>query len=648
MTRLFANFRAGTRSLKSTLALYFIPISILPTLFISLYATEVFQDSLTESIVRRASSEKDAIVAEIDAIESEMLTQARGHARNQRLVSAVRTKNRSEVMESIVNFRSDLHVNVFSNDGNFIAGRKNSVVPYLSKDGLKKVRSRGETIERYFSPDGKGFLTVVRVLLTVKNASVGVLEEELTYGAKELAELKSRRQVDVVVLTRDFTAVAASFALSAEVLKKFSSAGFQPGSINPAVPPKEPNFVKLGDNRFSVFLYEFPSQFGKNRHWGYLALFFSMNGVEATVNKLKLALIYLTILLVLVATLAIFIFSNRLVRPIEVLVSAMKRVKTGRVEQIPALDSNYEIEYLVRSFNDMTRNVSAAKRALEIKLEELKEANQEIKETQSHLVQSAKMISLGQLVAGVAHELNNPIAFIYSNMHHLSDYVIKIREMVQAYRDAERNLSAEERAKVRELEEKLEIDFILKDIEDLTRSCVDGARRTKDIVLGLRTFSRIDESSFRMADLTEGLKSTVRLLAPEFKDRITVHQNYGELPSVECNLSQMNQIFMNLLSNGSQAISGKGDIWIRTRVDNGTAVIEIEDNGPGIPKALQEKIFDPFFTTKKVGEGTGLGLSIAYGLMQKHNGTITVASEVGRGTTFTLRLPLRQDFALVG
>jgi two-component system, NtrC family, sensor kinase len=632
------SLRSGQRSLKTTLALYFLPISILPTVLISFYAIEIFEDSLKESIVRRAGPERDAIVAEIDATETDLLQQARAHAKSPRLFAAVRAKSSSEIQEAISSIRSGIEIKVFSVDGNYLGGRKGNSLAYISKESLKRVRSVGETVDRYFSPDNKGFLTVVRVTLTSRNSPVGILEEELNYGSRQLADLKTRRGVDAVILNRDFTSVGASFALSADVLRKFSAFAFQPTYLN----AKDPIFVQFGDTRYTAFLYDLPAQFNRNRHWGYLALFFSMNGVDATVGKLKMALVYLSILLVLVAVLAIFIFSNRLVRPIEVLVSAMKRVKTGRVEQIPALDSTYEIEYLVRSFNDMSRNVSAAKRALEIKLEELRYANQEIKETQSHLVQSAKMISLGQLVAGVAHELNNPIAFIYSNMHHLSEYVRNIREVVEAYRKLKPNLSAIDSAKVTELETRLELDFILKDIEDLTRSCVDGAQRIKDIVLGLRTFSRIEESTFRLADLHEGLRSTVKLLATEFKDRVQIHEELGHLPLVECNLSQMNQVFMNLLSNGGQAIHGKGNMWIRTRLENNTAVIEIQDDGIGIARELQEKIFDPFFTTKKVGEGTGLGLSIAYGLIQKHHGTITVNSELGKGTLFTIRIPLRQ------
>jgi two-component system NtrC family sensor kinase len=338
----------------------------------------------------------------------------------------------------------------------------------------------------------------------------------------------------------------------------------------------------------------------------------------------------------------IVVFSNRVVKPIEILVTAMKRVKTGNMEEIPASDSSYEIDYLISAFNDMIRNVSVTRRALESKLEELRKANTEIRNTQTTLVQSAKMISLGQIVAGVAHELNNPVAFIYSNMHHLSTYIEKVKRIITEYRGVRDGLSQGEKEGIEALEKELDIDFILTDMSELTNSCLDGANRTKDIVTGLRTFSRMDESVFKYTDLHEGIKSTVRLLNTEFKNRIIVHQEFGEIPEVECSPTQINQVFMNLLANAAQAIVGRGNIWIRTRVVRDSVEVQIEDSGAGMSSETVSQIFDPFFTTKKVGEGTGLGLSIAYGLIQKHNGKIDVKSQLGKGTVFTVVIPISQ------
>jgi two-component system NtrC family sensor kinase len=642
MRNIVAYLRSGTRSLKTTLALYFIPISIIPTLSVSFYAVRVFEASTAETLVQRARSERDAIVGEIDSLESELQSQARAHAKMRRLLDAVARKDEPGIREALGPIPATVTVRVYSADGKFLLSRSGGVsvspIDYLSRDGLRDVRNKGETLDRYFTEDNTGFVTILRQLLRDDKRVYGVLEEEYHFGPRDFADIRNRRQVDVILLNPQLSPNGGSFALGVDKMGAFSQKAFQQALKG----MRGPSYVEIAGTRYASFLYDLPARFGKQKQWGYLAILLSMNSSDATVTRLKLAIVYLTVLMTLMAMLAIFVFSNRLVKPIVVLVSAMKRVKTGRVEQIPNIDSAYEVEYLVRSFNEMTRNVTATKRALELKLEELRKANSELKQTQATLVQSAKMISLGQIVAGVAHELNNPIAFIYSNMHHLTEYLTKINQMVTEYRASRESLPEDQKRHLEQFDKDLEIDFILKDMVDLTQSCVEGAERTKEIVLGLRTFSRMDESNFRPNDLHEGLRSTVKLLTAELKGRIEVHEEFGDLPLVEGNLSQLNQVFMNLLSNAAQAIEGKGNIWIRTRVDGSHVVIEVEDTGSGMSPETVDKIFDPFFTTKRVGQGTGLGLSIAYGLIQKHHGTITVTSSAGQGTCFTLRLPITQ------
>jgi len=642
LTRSFTSLRSGTRSLKTALAIYFLPISVLPTLLLSFYATRVFEDSTRDTLVRRAASERDAIVRELEQGESELLGEARARAASPKLIAAIREATPAAVREALAAPRPATVLRVFSPDGKPLGDRAASDaaarVSYLSKEGLRRVKTRGETLDRYFDRDTRGVISVARVLVRDKNRLYGVVEEERQIGRGALTDLKERRQADVVLLSRDLAFAVASFALSDEILKSVSAHAFRQAGGGAS----DPITVRLGETRYSAFVFDLTGPGGRGKRWGFMVLFLSLTGSDASVAKLRVAMVWLTILLVLVVALLILIFSNRLVRPIEALVLAMKRVKTGRVAQIPAIDSTYEIEYLVHSFNEMARNVSAAKRALEIKLEELHRANAEIRNTQTALVQSAKMISLGQLVAGVAHELNNPIGFIYSNMHHLNDYVAKIRELVTTYRKLQGKLPQEDRVALENLERAIELDYVLGDMEDLTKSCVEGANRTREIVLGLRTFSRMDESVFRPADLHEGIRSTLRLLSTEYRDRVQIHEELGEIPKVECSLSQLNQVFMNLLSNAVQAIRGRGDVWIRTRHEAGRVFVEIEDSGEGISPEAIEKIFDPFFTTKKPGQGTGLGLSIAYGLVQKHHGTIRVKSEIGRGTRFTIELPVAQ------
>jgi two-component system NtrC family sensor kinase len=186
-----------------------------------------------------------------------------------------------------------------------------------------------------------------------------------------------------------------------------------------------------------------------------------------------------------------------------------------------------------------------------------------------------------------------------------------------------------------------------KDLPRLIQSCEDGARRTKDIVVGLRNFSRLDEGKFKKMNINESLDQTIRLLSGEFKGQVELHTEFTEVPEVECQAGHINQVFVNIISNAVQSIQGKGDVFIRTRVGpqgatGPTVEISIRDTGHGIDRDTLERIFDPFFTTKAVGEGTGLGLSISYGIVKKHGGEIRVSSEVGKGTEFTIVLPVNR------
>jgi two-component system NtrC family sensor kinase len=649
MRKLFSYFQAGTRSLKTQLALYFIPVTVLPVLGISYYATHIFEKSNQERLLRQANTEKELIVSELESVEKGVSSQIRRFSSLETLVNAASSKNSKRINSVLSGLKSTGKLRAYTSDGDFLA--ENSVefgsrprINYISREGLKRVKTQGIVVDRYFSDDGAGLIILARALLKDGERLYGILEQEYLFGAPQFSEIKSRRQLELVLVNREFSIVASSLAIGKESLQGFSRNVLKPSFLT----TNHFHPIWLGDVRYATYLYDLPDIYGKNKAWAYLGVLLPLTQIDETSNQLRANIIYITAFLALGFGYLIFVFSNRIVKPIEVLVTAMKRVKTGNLEEIPGNDSSYEIEYLISAFNEMIRNVSAAKRALELKLDELGKANDEIRNTQSALVQSAKMISLGQIVAGVAHELNNPVAFIYSNMHHLSGYIEKIKKVIAEYQALKSILPEEKRSEIEKVEKQLDIGFIVNDMSDLTQSCLDGANRTKEIVLGLRTFSRMDESSYRPSDLHEGLRSTLRLLSAELKNRITVHQELGEIPKVECALSQINQVFMNLISNSIQAIDGKGEIWLRTLQKGSEVVIEIEDTGSGMTPEVVNQVFVPFFTTKKVGEGTGLGLSIAYGLIQKHHGRIEVESELGRGTLFRIILPISQSVAQVG
>jgi len=645
----FPTLRPGARSLKTQLAIYFIPVALLPAVVISFYAMNALEQNNRETLSRRANSERDAIIQEIDKKDKELLDLNRLYGRSESLIRAFSDNDLASANRLLNSFRAGARIRLFHQDGKFWTKRTREIqdlqIPYISKEGLRRVRALNETVDRYVYSEDQSLVTVVRSLVKDRDRVYGILETESVFGPKDFNDYKNRRESDILFLSRDFVSVVGSFALSKEDLADISKKIFRVPDEGGWGGSKAPTFLKIGENRYAVFLYDMPGTLGKNKRWGYVSVLLSMSGLDFITQRLKANLIYVTLFIILAFAIWIFVFSNRIVEPVEKLVLAMKRIKSGRVEEIPTLESPYEIQYLIQAFNDMGRNVVSAKRALEQKVDELKKANQEIKNTQSQLVHSAKMISLGQIVAGVAHELNNPIGSIHSNMQSLDSYIVKIRTLVEEYHKIRDGLSEPERKQWEKIEAELDIQFILKDIGDLTKSCIDGARRTRDIVSGLKTFSRMDTGGFRKENLHDGLLSTLKLLEPEFKNRIKVNKELGSLPELECNLQQLNQVFVNLLTNAAHAIKGKGEICVRTRQDGENVVIEIQDSGEGISKENLSKIFDPFFTTKKVGEGTGLGLSIAYGLIQKHHGNISVNSELGKGTTFSITLPISQRVA---
>lgn len=295
------------------------------------------------------------------------------------------------------------------------------------------------------------------------------------------------------------------------------------------------------------------------------------------------------------------------------------------------------------------RDISERKNAeilLEVRYQELQQANQKIKEAQAQLLQAEKMASIGQLAAGIAHEINNPIAYVNSNMGALSDYIGDIFQLLDAYEAMTPGVAGENAAtqRVADLKHRLDIGFVKSDIIDLIEETRGGLGRVKDIVQNLKDFSRTGDTSWEVADVHKGMESTLNIVHNELKYKVDVIRDYGEIPEIECIPSQLNQVFMNLLVNAGHAIEDSGQIFIRSgRQDDDFIWIEIADTGSGIPRAIQNRIFEPFFTTKEVGKGTGLGLSIVYGIIEQHKGQITLASKQGQGTTFRLVLPVGQQ-----
>jgi two-component system NtrC family sensor kinase len=275
---------------------------------------------------------------------------------------------------------------------------------------------------------------------------------------------------------------------------------------------------------------------------------------------------------------------------------------------------------------------------------ELTELNVQLSKAQEQLLQSEKLASIGQLAAGVAHEINNPVGYIFSNFGTLENYLDLLFQMLSAYEEAEQHIAPAAMAdQLKQTREKIELDFLKEDIPVLMQQSKEGIARVRKIVQDLKDFSRIDNNQeWQWADLHQGIDSTLNIVNNEVKYKADVIRDYGSIPEIECLPSQINQVIMNLVVNASHAIGNeRGTIAIRTWAADESVNLEVSDTGSGIPKELVSRIFDPFFTTKPIGKGTGLGLSLSYGIVKKHNGQIRVSSEPGKGSTFTITLPIR-------
>jgi two-component system NtrC family sensor kinase len=287
----------------------------------------------------------------------------------------------------------------------------------------------------------------------------------------------------------------------------------------------------------------------------------------------------------------------------------------------------------------LLRGARRYKEALEQRNLELARRKAELERLQAQIIHSEKMASLGQLAAGIAHELNNPAAFINGNIEFLQECVLSLNRVWSL--DDSGLTGAELSTRVSALKQEMDYENILGDLHSIIADCREGAERIRDVVQNLRVFSRLDEAEFKRTDIHEGIESTIRLLSRYYSTgHITLLRDYGSLPPLNCYGGQLNQVWMNLLVNAAQALGDSGEVRIVTRFDGRAAHVTISDTGCGIAAEHLGKIFDPFYTTKPVGEGTGLGLSITYGIIERHGGSISVESVKGAGTTFKIIIPV--------
>lgn len=393
------------------------------------------------------------------------------------------------------------------------------------------------------------------------------------------------------------------------------------------------------------------SEFTSEMMNGAIELAVTTENIEMGKKKIRTTSMIVSGVVFVIGILIGFWLSRSISIPVLALRDAADKVGEGDLTQRVTNRSGDEIGDLGRAFNRMVADLEKAREELNkanINLartnEELHKTVADLKATQEQLIQAEKMASLGQLTAGIAHEINNPINFVTANIQPLKEDMSDLIKFIEKYDDiiSKKGLK-DEFSEIERIKQDEHIDLTKKEISNLLKGIEDGAKRTSEIVKGLRNFSRLDQNVFKKANINDSIDSTLTLLNNSIKNRIEIVKQYGDLPEVDCFPGQINQVFMNILSNAIQAIPAAGKIFIKTWQDPHNVKISIRDTGAGMTDEVRKKIFDPFFTTKEVGKGTGLGLSISFGIIQKHNGEIEVYSNPGEGTEFAIRIPITQQ-----
>jgi signal transduction histidine kinase len=413
--------------------------------------------------------------------------------------------------------------------------------------------------------------------------------------------------------------------------------------------------------------------------YGYIDMGFSIERIEASLSEAKKLAAVIALLEMVLVALFSFALGVYLTKQLKVLRDSARTIAAGDLDHSIEIKSHDEVGEVAHSFNKMIISLNAANKETEKYHNELIELNKsledriarrthkvfeqkqkletafyQLKMAQKQLVQSEKMASIGQLAAGVAHEINNPVAFVKSNINSLSRYIEsyqKIINMQKSMIDEIDSLQADKlKDKITEINKSWDdedIEFINEDIETLLKESIDGTNRVEEIVKGLKSYSRASDETMEECDINACLEETLKMLNNELKYKCEVKVQLSPIPLCICDRSKMTQVFTNLIVNATQAMEEQGVITVETQEQKESSshniVIKISDTGKGIPKENIHRLFDPFFTTKGVGEGTGLGLSISHGIIEDHQGKIEVDSEPGEGTTFIITLPVNSQ-----
>lgn len=678
--------------LRSFMLMVLLPLTVLPLFILAGLLHLFIQRSFDEEVGRRAKPELAALARNLDTLENALLKQLNLVTRSDELKLEVLTLNenslRSRFKPWLENSLFD-EIRIYSFKGHkilsHVRGKTTKISPAweqifkvpekrvsdrnpASEESLRlqsttvenfeedETRYQGQSLDSDFrsfilketswalrkieSTENKGQLSfyIYKSLLDSDGKAAGYLEGRVLMSSQKWAHLSLYQGVDYALINSQRQVISSSNEGFNEPLSSLLTHWKTIETSSDEIYPSRS--VNMGEYPIEFF-------FAPLTRDSWIGVGISRSQHVFLQNRILVWVVGLTLLLAIAVSSFAYLTSEKLTEPINKLVSAAESVRAGNSVEPLRVEATEEIAYLVERFNEMALSVQAAKRTLESKLEELALTNDQLTQMQDQLVQSAKMSSLGQLVAGVAHELNNPIAFIYSNMVQMRQYLKTLKEVMSHIDQLKQSLSPVDRAQLEQLLVNVEWGYVQHDMEDVVQSCLEGSIRVKDIVLGLRNFSRLDKGQIAEVEINLALKNTAKLLASQLKNRVQLDWNLDAETQIRCNLSQVNQVMMNIMANAIQAIEGEGKIYIETKSVEHRGMecvrIRIKDSGQGMSSETISKIFDPFYTTKAVGEGTGLGLSIVYGIVQKHGGSIEVKSILSphedHGTAFDIYLP---------
>lgn len=624
--------RKKYRSLRSILILWFVIFSIFPLVIVSWYSLVKFQKEIeNEQLLRLKSNGR-----EIEVIYADIYNKLKGDIEQLRYnpkftyyLSTTEINTLKNINETAMTKGLNIKRALYDRDGRFLlesANQNNQITTVSASQGEKATLNR-EYLSLLYEKADAGIVDVnekneielilFSKILNTKFKIIGYVEQKIPLTQDFLQKIKNRLKLEIILLGEKQKILLTTV----ENIQSSKNVFFDIDHLAE---------VKSKNNIFGFILY--PISWGEANLK--IAIGASRKQSLATIENINVAFLGIVAIVILLLIVTILISTSLLLKPINEVIEALSAFeKSDSLIQLKVKNKT-ELGLLTSAFNQMSLKIYQARKELKNKIKELEMANNNLKETQMKLVHSAKMTSLGQLVAGVAHELNNPIGFIHSNTSHLEEYAENLFKIIDEVEEKTKNIE--------DIKEKYDYKYIQKDLPLLIKSCRDGAQRARDIVIGLRNFSRLEEAQLKEISIVESIENTLELLQGEVKNRIQIHKIYSEMPHILCYASEINQVFMNVLSNAVQAINGNGHIWISTKWHKHEKQIQISirDSGAGIDSKIVDKIFEPFFTTKDVGEGTGLGLSISYGIIKSHGGDIQVKSKLQQGTEFIITLPL--------